>query len=377
VTAPPTRDAVEASLTSADRAALHRAVAEALQAQSAGALSQHVGEIARHWACVAPYGEAATARAWAIRAADDAVSRLAYEEGIRLYRAALEFDPTSLSDPERSEALVALGLAAFLAGDLDACVGAARAASRTGQQAGSPQLMGEAALVVEPASDAGVNAAAKQLCEQALAALGGTGQEALRARLLAQRSHLAFHDGEQDRIDSLSTAALDLARASGDESALAEALRARQEACPGPAGRTERLQLATEMIALGQRTDSARTAMWGELWRIDALVESGRLAHAAEEIAALRVAVDRVGGPVSAWHLDRVTACIAQAQGHYAKAAEAGARGRDRMRLVEPAAAEGSLFALSCVLAMHVGITDAGAASSRNGHTARCRDSGR
>jgi DNA-binding CsgD family transcriptional regulator len=362
-----TRDAVEASLTSADRAALHRAVAEALQAQSAGVLAEHVGDIARHWAHVAPYGDAATARAWAIRAADEAVSRLAYEEGVRLYRAALELDPTSLPDLERSRVLVALGRAAFLAGDLDTCVGAARTASSTAQRAGSPQLMGEAALVVEPASDVGVNAVAKQLCERALAEVGEIGHEALRARLLAQRSHLAFHDGEQDRIDSLSTAALELARESHDDRALAEALRARQEACPGPGGLTERLQLATEMIALGQRTDSARTWMWGVLWRFDALVESGRLAHAAEELAALRVAVDRVGGPVSAWHLDRATACIAQAQGRYAEAAEAGRRGRDRMRLVEPATAGGSLFALSCVLAMHVGITDSAAAFLEDG----------
>jgi DNA-binding CsgD family transcriptional regulator/tetratricopeptide (TPR) repeat protein len=362
-----TRDAVEASLTSADRAALHRAVAEALQARSAGALAEHVGDIARHWAHLAPYGEAAIARAWAIRAADEAVSRLAYEEGVRLYRAALEFDPTSPSDLERSQVLVTLGRAAFLAGDLDTCVGAARTASSTAQRAGSPQLMGEAALVVEPVSDVGVNAVAKQLCEQALAALGETGHEALRARLLAQRSHLAFHDGEQDRIDSLSTAALDLARESRDDRAQAEALRARQEACPGPAGLTERLQLATEMIALGQRTDSARTAMWGELWRIDALIESGRLAHAAEEIRALRVAVDRVGGPVSAWHLHRAAACIAQAQGRYADAAAAGRRARDRMHPVEPATASGSYFALSCVLAMHVGIAAAGAAFVEGG----------
>ena len=86
--------------------------------------------------------------------------------------------------------------------------------------------------------------------------------------------------------------------------------------------------------------------MWGELWRIDALVESGRLAAAAEELARLRVAVERVGGPVSAWHLDRVTACIAQAQGRYADAAAIGRRGFDRMRPVEPAPATGAYFAL-------------------------------
>ncbi|MGH2944208.1 MAG: hypothetical protein ACRDLN_15690 [Solirubrobacteraceae bacterium] len=60
----------------------------------------------------------------------------------------------------------------------------------------------------------------------------------------------------------MSAAALDLARESRDDRALVDALR------PCPAGRAERLLLGTEMLALAQRTNSARTAMWGELWRI-------------------------------------------------------------------------------------------------------------
>ncbi|MGH2944207.1 MAG: LuxR family transcriptional regulator, partial [Solirubrobacteraceae bacterium] len=76
----------------------------------------------------------------------------------------------------------------------------------------------------------------------------------------------------------------------------------------------------------------------------------------------LQVAVEWVGGPVSAWHLDRVTACIAQAQGRYAEAAAAGRRGFDRMRAVEPAPATGAYFALQCALASHVGVTDEAAA---------------
>ena len=69
------------------------------------------------------------------------------------------------------------------------------------------------------------------------------------------------------------------------------------------------------------------------------------------------VAVERVGGPVSAWHLDRVTACIAQAQGRYAEAAAVGRRGFDRMRAIEPAPATGAYFALQCALAGHVGVS--------------------
>ena len=71
----------------------------------------------------------------------------------------------------------------------------------------------------------------------------------------------------------------------------------------------------------------------------------------------MQLSVERVGGPVSAWHLDRVTACIAQAQGRYGEAAAVGRRGFDRMHAVEPAPATGAYFALQCALASHVGVT--------------------
>jgi DNA-binding CsgD family transcriptional regulator len=356
------RDAVESSLATADRAALHRAVAEATEMQFAGDLSEHLTDIARHWAELAPYGEAATARTWAIRAADDAVRRLAYEEGVRLYRAALALDATSLPHDDRCRLLIALGRAAYFTGDLDGCADAAVAAADAARAADSAELMGEAALVVEAAPDPGVNAVAKQLCEEAIARVGDTASTAMRARLLAQGSHLAFYDGDQDRVESLSAGALEIARKSHDDRALTDALHARKEARPGPAGRTERLQLASEMLDLAQRTNSARTAMWGELWRIEALLESGDLRAAANHLPALQMSVERVGGPVTAWHLDRVTACIAQAQGRYTEAAAAGRRGFERMRPVEPAPATGAYFALTCAIARHVGVTDEAAA---------------
>ena len=71
------------------------------------------------------------------------------------------------------------------------------------------------------------------------------------------------------------------------------------------------------------------------------------------------VAVDRVGGPVSAWHHDRVAACIAQARGRYAEAAVIARRGFERMRVVEPAPATGAYFALLIAMAGHIGTPDA------------------
>jgi hypothetical protein len=88
---------------------LHRGVAEAIQA-FAGDLSEHLGDLALHWAEHAPDGKAATARTWALRAAAEAVPRPALEEGVRLYRVALGFDPASPPDAERCRVQINAGL---------------------------------------------------------------------------------------------------------------------------------------------------------------------------------------------------------------------------------------------------------------------------
>jgi DNA-binding CsgD family transcriptional regulator len=361
-----TRDAVEASLTTTDRARLHRAVAEAIESQFAADLADHLASLARHWAALAPYGDGATARRWAIRAAADAVQRLAYEEGIRLYRLALALPIARMDDADECQLLIALGRACYFAGDLSGCVDTTLAAADAARAAGRAELLAEVALVLEPALDPRVNAVATQLCEEALARLHDSRPDAdatetrtaLRAQLLALGSHLAFYDGDQARTESMSAAALHLARGAGDDRALGAALRARKEACPGPEGRAERMALAAEMLGLAQRTSSARLAMWGELWRIDALVEAGALAEAADELAALRVAVDRLGGPTPAWHLDRETAFVAQAQGRYDDAVAVAQRGFLRMRAAEPGSAAGAFFGLQCALVGHIGITE-------------------
>jgi DNA-binding CsgD family transcriptional regulator len=347
------RDAVEASLSGAERAAHHRALAEALEAGDR-LPAEHLAAVARHWRALAPLGEAARARRWTARAAEDAVRRLAPEEGVRLYREALAVAPGTGDDVERAELLLGLARAAHAAGDLAGATSAASGAADAARAGERPDLAAEAALVLEPVPDPAVTAEARRLVDAALAEQDPDLPR--RARLLARRGQLAFYAGDQELVASASAEALDLARATGDDGALAAALRARHEACPGPRGRAERERLADEMAGLARRTDDARTAMWGALWRIDVLAEAGRLHAAAEELAGLRAAVQRVGGPVTAWMLDRTTAFVAQAQGRYADAVTAGRRAFERMRPVEPAPAAGALFGLHTALSHHVGV---------------------
>ena len=346
------RDAVEAAMPTPERLDRHRAAAEALEAGDEPA--EHVADIARHWRELAAFGERDRARRWTARAGDDAVARLAPAEGARLYGLALELGATGA---ERCRLLVARGEAAAASGDLATARDAAVDASRWALDAGRADLAGEAALVLEAVPDPAVNAVARRLVEDALAVVGG--QEATAARLLARRSQLAFYDGDQDRVTATSARAIAMARdlaGPGRDAALGAALRARYEACPGPAGLGERVGLAREMVVLGQRSGTPRTSMWGEIWTVETMVESGRLPEAAEELAALDVAVGRVGGPVAAWHADRVRAGVLQARARYEPAAAAAKRAFDRMSPVEPVPAVGAFFGFHAALATHVGV---------------------
>ena len=148
-----TRDAVRASIPTSDVVALHRAAGDALETHWAGELDAHLAELAWHRIALAPYGGGESARGWALRAAADAVRRLAFEEAVRLYRAALGVaapwpDGTS---PGRTQ--LDLAHACALAGDPAGGLAAAVAAADEARATGRAELLAEAALVLEPVPD--------------------------------------------------------------------------------------------------------------------------------------------------------------------------------------------------------------------------------
>lgn len=254
-----TRDAMVGSLDQRTRMERHRALAQVLE--GGGSAEEGCAALAEHWTALAPLVGPDPARRWTTLAAAYSVRRLAYEDGARLYRAALALG--GAGEEERYELLLALAKAAYLGGDLGGCADAAREAGALARALDRTDLLANAALVVEASTDERVNAAARGLCDQAMASLEPSTGAGLRARLLAQRNHIAFYDGEFEVMRRLSEEALAVARASGDDEALIDALRARQEASPGPQGRPERARLAEEMVAVAERAANPRAAHVG------------------------------------------------------------------------------------------------------------------
>jgi hypothetical protein len=77
----------------------------------------------------------------------------------------------------------------------------------------------------------------------------------------------------------LSEQALAMAERLGDPVALRSALGARQLARSGPDGARDRVELGTRMLTLAEAEAEADgdddAALWGRLWRVDALVRLG------------------------------------------------------------------------------------------------------
>ena len=337
-----TRDAVVRSL-GADAVRHRHALALAALLHVHGEAPDRLASLARHADAA---GDASGVRRWAGPAAREAARRSAPEEAVALQELALA---ATADREERRAVLVELAEVARAAGDLER---AAAAATEAAELASSAEQLAEAALSLPPAADPGINAASAALC--ARASDRPPDDRALLARLAAQRSRLAFYAGDPVGTESASAEAVALARGTDDDRALVDALRARQEALPGPAGRTERRSIADEVIAAAQRLDSPADELWGRLWQVETSMEEGRLSTAAAALPDLRAVSNRLGGPVARWHLLRSMACVAQAQGRYAEAVELGDSGRAAMHPWEPTVARGAWLGLQTSLSSHV-----------------------
>lgn len=134
------------------------------------------------------------------------------------------------------------------------------------------------------------------LREEALAAIG-PGEDKLRARLEASLAlslywatptgdRAASHRDSAARRDHLTQAALATARNLDDPETLGFTLSARIFANWGPAMRTERYTLAHELVELAQAMGNHSLALYGRVWKVVELMESGRLVEADREIEA-------------------------------------------------------------------------------------------
>jgi DNA-binding CsgD family transcriptional regulator len=312
------RSAVLARLSASDQRRLHAAAADAIEALYEGQLDLHLAEVARHRVEASLPGDRAVAVAACAAAAGLAAQSLAFEEAVRLYRQALSVGDAEIGEDDRSRLELALAEVLHRSGDLP---GSQEMAASVGRRAGRRRdrlWLARTALVMEATGVPEWDGEICRVCEQALT--GADLADDLRARVSARYAQALVYRGEYDRAGQVSRDALAAAESSADPVALVDALRARQLACCAPDKVAERAALAGRMLAVADVLGSPWLEMWGRLWRIDTLFETGQLRNIRPELADLENCVERVPGPVGQFHFLEASATLALATGRFTEA---------------------------------------------------------
>lgn len=289
------------------RTALHRMIGHALEKLYADALDPHLAQLAYHCVHAARGGdESDVHRAidYTQRAGDQAINQLAYEDAVAQYTQALSLLETAgASEAAQLEVLVKLADARNRTGDISSGRRASRKAIELAKRLHAPEQLTRAVLgLVRVVSEAWtVDEAGVALLEEALD-LVDESNPGLRAMLLAQLAIELYWSDAQQRSGPLSLEALQLARRSGDPTALARALDARHHALWEPEHLAERMAIVSELISVATRARDSDVLLTGRRWRSTDLLEQGRIVEADQELEIFARLAEKVRQPTARWY---------------------------------------------------------------------------
>ncbi len=327
------RTALESGLSATRRARLHQRIGEAIEHCHAGQLETRLDQLARHFGEAGPQ-EADRAVDYAVRAADRAISRLAYDEAARLLAHAVAIrtreEPADAADLARLE--IALAGARADCGQWEAARAGYARAAEAARRADAAATFARAAL----GHSGGTweqygreDQTSVALLEEALERLPDD-DASLRAQVLARLAVLLYYaEASEERVLAAATEAVAIARRLGDADALVAALVAAQYARwrPGRAG--ERLPIADELVALTEERGNLVGAAEAHVWRAVALIELCRLDEADADIARHAEITEQLQQNHLLAHRDALRSMRALLEGDYERGAAAA---RDVLR---------------------------------------------
>jgi tetratricopeptide (TPR) repeat protein len=307
------------------RGLLHQAVGVALEELYAADPEPHVAELAHHFFVAATAGELPKAIDYAVRAGERAMSLAAYEEASDHYERALQaYGMQEHADvPRRCDLLLALGTAQSRAG-------ASRMARETFQRAAglarrlkSPERLARAALGYGAGMGGfefgRVDDGLLTMLREAREALGEEDSRLLARVLGRMASELYFSDRTGERAE-LGAQAVAMARRLGDPATLASTLSARFITLWGPENADRRLQIAGDIVALGEEVRDRELVLRGHVWRAVSLMELGDWLSADMELALHAGLARDLRDPLHLWYVPLFQASRALLEGRLADA---------------------------------------------------------
>ncbi len=313
------RETLYGDLTPVRRAELHRRVGLALEALHREAHDPPLAELARHFFHAAAVGEADKAIDYARRAGAQALGLLGYEDAVRHYARGLE--ALALRPPDdaaRLTLLLALGDAAWRAGDLEKARDSFHRALRSARALGATALFARAALGLgRITTETGTpDQTLITVLQEALRELG-PGDSALAAAVMARLAMaLYFTRAEAERI-RLSEDAVAMARRLDEPSALVPALITHHFILWGPGSVETRLAITEEGMRQAERLADPQPGFELQRWRLLDLLEQGDLTEMDRELDAYKRRAEDVRLPTYRWHASLTRAMRVLLAGHF------------------------------------------------------------
>jgi class 3 adenylate cyclase/tetratricopeptide (TPR) repeat protein len=272
------RDTLYQELSPAKRSALHERTALAVEEVCGDHVDERLGELAHHFLEAAPRGDLVKAIDYAQRAGAQDMEQLAYEDAVDVYGRALEVLELMDAPDEklRCKLLLALGGAeAKSARVADAREAFERAAESARSLDDTDSLVG-AAIGIAMMSDAGrLDEKLLALLDEALERIGPE-RTARRAALLSAKSaEMYWVDNDVSESARLVDEAIEIAREVDAPTTLAAALHRKIFIPVGPDASTERLQIAKEMLELGEASGDREVVLRGHAFLLTGFLESG------------------------------------------------------------------------------------------------------
>jgi len=347
-----------AGMPAAEQRRVHASAADAIEALFEGRQGPHLADIARHRVAASVPGDRAGAVTACEAAAVFASETWAYEEATRLYRQALALSDGGADSADATRLELALSAALYRSGDLAGSHRTALAVGKRAERARDATTLAQTALVMEATGEPAWDAAMARICEAALAS--GDLPAPVTARVLARYGQVLAYRNEATRANEVSLEALSAADAADDPAALVEALHARQLARCGPDGLAERTNLAERMLRAGLATGNAWVEMWGRLWRIDTLFETGQLTTVRRELVDLEQCIQRLPGPLGRWHYLHTAATLAMATARFGEARRLAEEGYEVFQVMGHPVAFGACAVVLGQAGMHIGFEASG-----------------
>jgi DNA-binding CsgD family transcriptional regulator len=255
----------------------------------------------------------------AIRAARVASARREYAEASALLCTAIDLvDETPPSPIRKVDLLLELARSRFHAGNVALAWEACNAAADIARETGDGPAMADAAVVIRGITNSPVKAQVHALCLEALALLDDSDPvrcARVRAQLSATGSVWV-----SERYFDLDTEADTSAMTAEDPDTAFLGFQARHARFLGVEHVSHRLAVADSAVELGRRRGTDEYLAWGLLWRIDALLQLGRIVEVSAELEVLSSIAARMREDLWTCRLELIRAVLLHLEGRYSEA---------------------------------------------------------